>query len=147
MPDCAMAAAADYISLVIGQTPNASEIGFDFAKAGGTNSGMTLEQLRHYWSNTGVGGTRLTNWVRTGSSKSSVMNALRIDNLLYVDMKFHSNSQIENFKVSPSSHAAVVDGFTPKGPLLVTWGTTVQMTWQQWRSTVVDTFALQISSI
>jgi hypothetical protein len=147
MPDCAMAAAADFIALTTGNTPNASEIGFDFAKAGGSGAGMTLRQLRNYWQNTGISGTTLNSWVSIGSAPQIVKKALRSKSLLLVDMTFRSNTQIGNYQVSAASHAAVVDGFTPKGPLLVTWGTTIQMTWQQWNSTVNNTYSLEISKL
>ena len=36
---------------------------------------------------------------------------------------------------SIGGHAAIIDGYTAKGPLVVTWGHTYQMTWgEYWRS-------------
>ena len=37
---------------------------------------------------------------------------------------------------------AVVDGFTPQGPLIVTWGHTLQMTWEQWNAEVVSMWGI-----
>ena len=37
---------------------------------------------------------------------------------------------------SDSRHWALVDGYTPQGPLIVTWGLTLQITWQQWNEEI-----------
>jgi len=41
-------------------------------------------------------------------------------------------------QMSAGKHMAVVDGFTPEGPLVVSWGQTLQMTWAQWNTEVVN---------
>jgi hypothetical protein len=43
------------------------------------------------------------------------------------------------------SHVAVVVGFTPVGPLVVSWGETLQMTWEQWRSEIAGMWAIETS--
>ena len=44
-----------------------------------------------------------------------------------------------------SYHWVVVDGYTPEGPLVATWGKTLQMTWQQWNLEVVSMWGITIS--
>jgi hypothetical protein len=36
----------------------------------------------------------------------------------------------------------VVDGYTPEGPLVVSWGKTIQMSWDQWNAEVVDMWGI-----
>jgi hypothetical protein len=46
-------------------------------------------------------------------------------------------------KISQSTyHWVVVDGYTPQGPLIVTWGQTLQMTWQQWNLEAVSMWGI-----
>ena len=42
-----------------------------------------------------------------------------------------------------SKHAVVVVGYTPLGPLIVTWGSTIQMTWQQWNVEVTNLWGFE----
>ena len=41
-----------------------------------------------------------------------------------------------------SYHWVVVDGYTPEGPLVATWGMTLQMTWQQWNLEAVSMWGI-----
>jgi hypothetical protein len=42
-------------------------------------------------------------------------------------------------------HAAVVDGFTPEGPLAATWGQMRQLSWAQWHVEVVGIWGIGAS--
>jgi hypothetical protein len=43
-----------------------------------------------------------------------------------------------------AGHAVVADGFTPAGPLIVTWGETFQWTWARWADEVHAAFVLAV---
>ncbi|MEJ0014881.1 MAG: hypothetical protein WDN07_05100 [Actinomycetota bacterium] len=42
-------------------------------------------------------------------------------------------------------HWVVVDGYTSTGPLVVTWGQTMQMTWQQWNLEVAGAWGISVT--
>lgn len=46
------------------------------------------------------------------------------------------------YEVSEGLHEVVVDGFTPRGPLVVSWGQTLQMTWRQWSAEAIGMWAV-----
>ena len=39
-------------------------------------------------------------------------------------------------------HWIVVDGYTPKGPIIITWGQILQMTWQQWNYDALNLWSI-----
>jgi hypothetical protein len=47
--------------------------------------------------------------------------------------------------VSEGLHEVVVDGFTPAGPLVVSWGRTLQMSWAQWHAEAIGMWAVEAS--
>jgi len=41
---------------------------------------------------------------------------------------------------------SVVDGFTPEGPLVTSWGETIQMSWEQWNAEVIGMWGIGASA-
>lgn len=136
--DCTLAAAGDFIILREHVTPGVSTILADFIKAGGTNNGLAIANLDNYWKNDGIDGYHLTAASDVSLDQSSIESALRSNQLLYVQLNFTANQMIGQFQVGSGGHAAILDGFTPSGPLLVTWGTTIPITWAQWATIAVE---------
>jgi hypothetical protein len=80
---------------------------------------------------------RLTGLSRFYTDQTSVENAVRSYGALIAELRFVQNTGFAQYTVAAGGHDVVVDGFTPEGPLVVSWGQTLQMTWAQWNSEVV----------
>ncbi|MFN8109282.1 MAG: hypothetical protein U0Y82_05465 [Thermoleophilia bacterium] len=134
--DCTFAAAAHWeqIALQVGP-PDEALIGNEFARAGGSDTGgLPMETLFAYWSTHGIAKYRISGATEyPGLDKASVENAVRIFGALIARLDLQANGYLGTISIpEASSHAVVVDGFTLEGPLIVTWGRTMQMTWAQW---------------
>jgi hypothetical protein len=44
-----------------------------------------------------------------------------------------------------TKHDAIVDGFTPEGRLITTWGETIQLTWEQWNAEAVGMWGIGLA--
>ena len=74
-----------------------------------------------------------------------------IDNLsiqaVFASLHLRSGQYVGNVGATQESfHWVVVDGYTPRGPLVVTWGQTIQMTWQQWGQEVDTTWQIELQT-
>ncbi len=65
---------------------------------------------------------------------------------MIIELQFINGDYIGNIQVSAGLHDAVVGGFTPEGPLVVTWGQTIQMTWLQWNAEIIGMWGIGSSS-
>ena len=143
--DCTFAAAADYVALRQGITPDPAVIGYDYAKADPAGNGLTAQQLANYWHAHPLGGYKLDSVVNVDASEMAVKIAVRKYKVLYVSFQLHTDSALGPYKTSSGGHAVIIDGFTPRGPLIVTWGITIQMTWQQWNYNINSVYYFGLS--
>ena len=103
--------------------------------ATGSGRGLTDDQVFSYWKKNGVNGVHLNSATRLpidpvtlkqvvgGPSKTAVI----------AQLNFSTGSTFAGVQISsPSFHWLVVVGYTGTGPVIVTWGKSYQMTWQQW---------------
>jgi hypothetical protein len=131
--DCAFAAAADWEQIFLGFTPDESLIGFEFAQAGGNAStGLAQNALWTYWRKFGIAGHLLTGLSRYATSQTDVENGVLDYRALLAELDFAPEDGFGEETVAAGVHDVVVDGFTPLGPLVATWGDTWQLTWEQW---------------
>jgi hypothetical protein len=131
--DCTFAAAADWEQIELGFTPNESLIGFEFSQAGGgALSGLTQGMLWSYWKRYGIAGHQLTGLSQFRSSQANVENGVLDYGALIAELGFTAEDGFGEQTVAGGRHDVVLDGFTPAGPLVVTWGQTWQLTWEQW---------------
>lgn len=144
--DCTFAAAANWEQIVLNITPDPTVLGFEFAQAGGTVNGLAQNALWTYWEHQGIGGEILTGLHKYYSDQNDVEQAVRDYGALIVELRFVANDGFAQYTVPAGNHDAVVDGFTPEGPLVVTWGQTLQMTWQQWNDEVVGMWGIGTST-
>ena len=56
---------------------------------------------------------------------------------MIAELSFGKSWPFAQYLMSASLHDVVVVGFTPEGPLVVSWGEVLQMTWQQWSDEVL----------
>jgi hypothetical protein len=141
--DCTFAAAANWEQIVLGLHPDPTVIGFEFADAGGTeHGGLPQNSLWTYWRQHGIAGVRLSGLSRFFTDQTDVENAVRSYGALVAELQFVQNTGFAQYTVAAGGHDVVVDGFTPEGPLVVSWGQTLQMTWAQWNSEVVGMWGI-----
>jgi hypothetical protein len=142
--DCTFAAAANWEQVVNKRVPFEADLGYEFAKAGGTaTGGLSVAGLFSYWQQNPIGGARLTAWQQLALEKENVENGVRDYRALYVELDFLEGDYFAQYLVGSGNHAAVVIGFTPEGPLVATWGEALQMTWEQWEYEANAMWALE----
>ncbi len=144
--DCTFAAVANWEEVVLGTIPDTVLIQSEFADAGGTPSvGLTNSQVFNYWQTKGIGGTLLNAALPFYTDPIHVMAAIDDSNVKAVIASL-SLPRGQNFAgvtmQDTSYHWVVVDGYTPQGPLVATWGKTLQMTWQQWNLEAVSMWGI-----
>jgi hypothetical protein len=143
--DCTFAAAADWEQIVLGMQPSATVIRDEFIEAGGSRrGGLAQTALWRYWQQEGVAGAQLTAVDRYTLDRADVERAVRTYAAMIVELSFRSHEHLARYVVANGLHDAVVDGFTPAGPLLVSWGQTLQMTWAQWRRDAIGMWAVTV---
>lgn len=144
--DCTFAAVANWEEIVLGTIPDTNLIQSEFVAAGGTfNLGLTNVQVFHYWEDEGIGGTLLNAALPFYIDPPHLMNAIDDPNVRAViaSLNLPKGQNIAGVTLPDSSyHWVVVEGYTPQGPLIATWGKTLQMTWQQWNLEIVAMWGL-----
>jgi hypothetical protein len=144
--DCTFAAAADWEQIVLGVHTQQAVIASEFEQAGGNGKeGLSQDALWSYWEGEGIAGVRLTGLYPYTTDRADVEEAVRTYKAMIVELSFSSDHHVAEYKVSGKLHDAVVDGFTPRGPLLVSWGRTLQMTWLQWAQEAQTMWRIQAS--
>lgn len=144
--DCTFAAAADWEQIVLGVHADPTVIGYEFAEAGGTaQGGLAQGGLWTYWRRSGIAGVYLTGLHSYYTDEADVRNAVGDYGALIAELSFTPNDGFGTYSVTGGLHDVVVDGFTPEGPLVTTWGETIQMTWEQWGDEVVGMWGIGVS--
>jgi hypothetical protein len=141
--DCTFAAAANWEQILLGDHPDPSVIGYEFAEAGGNaTTGLTMDQLFSYWETQGIAGVTISGVTSYDTDPQDVENAVNDYTALVVSLQFISGDYFGSQEMDAGGHAVVVDGYTPEGPLVVSWGKTIQMSWDQWNAEVVDMWGI-----
>jgi len=143
--DCTFAAAANWEQIVLHLQPNPALIGYEYAKAGGDGQGLSQSSLWSYWRDDGIAGVRLTGLHSYTTTAADVQNGVRDFGAMFVELSFGQNWGFGPYTMPASLHDVVVDGFTPEGPLVVSWGETLQMSWEQWRAEAVGMWGIEAS--
>lgn len=135
--DCTFAAAAHWQQIVLGKQPDPTLIGYEFAQAGGTlDSGLSINRFLVYWLENGIAGVPLTGLHAYSTDPATVESDVRAYTALLAEFTFTKGDTFGPYTPAAGNHLTVVDGFTPKGPLVVSWGQTIQLTWKQWKAAV-----------
>jgi hypothetical protein len=135
---CTFASIANWEEIVLGFKPNEAEIGIEFSQAGGTESlGVASGVVFNYWENHEIAGTKLRSVIIFSTDQVDLQNGIDSKKALIAELKLSAGSALGSYTVtSDSTHWVVVVGYTPSGPLVVTWGHEYQMTWKQWEAEV-----------
>jgi hypothetical protein len=140
--DCTFAAAADWEIVKGFAPPDAATIGYEFAQAGGSaTDGLTEAQLQNYWESSGIAGVVISGVAAVATDEADLEAAVSQYGAVMAGLQLFDNGYLGYWETSASYHEVVVDGFTPEGPIVVTWGQTAQMTWQQWTAEAQDAWA------
>jgi hypothetical protein len=140
--DCTFAAAANWEQILFGAHADPTVLGYEFAQAGGTEQGLAQNSLWTYWRKDGIAGVYLTGLHRYTTEQADVENGVRDYSAMIGELDFTENDGFGEYSVGAGTHDVVVDGFTPGGPLVVTWGETLQMTWEQWDDEAVGMWGI-----
>jgi hypothetical protein len=145
--DCTFAGAANWEQIILGANPDPTVIGYEFAEAGGSaTNGLSISQLFNYWYYDGIAGYYLHSYHSYYTDQVDVENGVLDYGAMVVSLNFINGDYIGTQEVSAGGHVVVVDGYTPEGPLVVTWGMTIQMSWQQWSAEVTGMYGINASS-
>ncbi len=144
--DCTFAAAADWEQILVGDQPEPEQIVYEFGAAGGAEAdGLSQAAFMSYWMRDGIGGIRATGFEALTTMPAEVRTEVRNYSALIVELGFAQGTYFGSERMTAGTHEAVVDGFTRQGPLVVTWGTTVQMSWEQWADEVIGLWQVAAS--
>jgi hypothetical protein len=132
--DCTFAAAANWEEAALHRAPSSeAELVRDFHQAGGRDElGATSAQLFHYWHRIGIGGVRVTAHRRRGPAPLTIAG-----------LNVHGGEEWAIVNPGPEEgptwpvgaeggHMVLVLAIGRRGPIIVSWGTVLQMTWKQW---------------
>ncbi|HXW81070.1 MAG TPA: hypothetical protein VEJ84_16325 [Acidimicrobiales bacterium] len=145
--DCTFAAAADWEQIAGYGTPDPSVIGYEFAQAGGTASGgLSLDAFLNYWEQDGIANVTISGVQPFYTDQTDTQNGVQDYGALLAELQFGNSDYVGDQSVTAGYHLLVVDGYTPEGPLVVTWGQTIQMSWQQWNGEVVGIWEVEGAS-
>jgi len=136
--DCTFASAANWEIVVEGKRPKLwlwnIQIPAEFQlQTGQLVDGITMDRFFSIWKRNGIAGTKIKSVRSLGTSRSALMSALPRAKALLASLSFSAGEWFGPYKMpSGGGHAILVDGVTPVGPIVVSWGETLQMTWAQW---------------
>ena len=142
---CTFAAVANWEQVALGLKPDPTTINAEFQRSGGAASGLTNDQVFAYWITYGIGGVHLK------TANSQLIDPVSIqavvgdpkNKAVIAQLYFAKGQNFAGVQMNePSYHWVVINGFTPTGPLAITWGSTLQMTWQQWNAEIVTAWTI-----
>jgi len=144
--DCTMAAAADWIQTTFGTAPSTEEVVNDYWAAedqfnGGADEGLSITQLFSYWQSDGIGGTTLTGV--NPISMSDVESELSDNYVLFATAALPAGYPLGDGQ--GGGHAWLVVGYSSFGPMIVSWGQEVQVSWANFDNWTTGVWALGAS--
>ena len=127
--------------------PSESLLIADYHAAGETfGGGLSMPDLWKYWTTSGIDGLYLTGTARVNRGRSSVEAAILAHQALVVEDVTTKTAYIGTTSYQSGTAIMVADGFTPKGPLVVFQGHTIQMTWAQWNAQIRAVWQISVST-
>jgi hypothetical protein len=145
--NCTFAAVANWEQIVLGIHPDPASINEQFKSAGGSGAlGLTDDQVFNYWSSFGIAAVFLKSAHSIPIDPQSLMRSVddRGVRAVIASLNLAKNQNFAGTtNPAASYHWVVIDGYTPQGPLVVTWGKRVQMSWQQWNLEAVMSWSLE----
>lgn len=141
---CTFAAIADWESIVKNTKPNPILIGIDFGQAGGdSKNGLTMKDSFKYWKKNSINGQLLKSAISYKPSEKNLKNTVRQYGAVLASLQLKNGGYLGELRTSAGGHEIVVDGFTPSGPEIVTWGQTLVISWKQWKDVAQNIYAIK----
>jgi hypothetical protein len=145
--DCTMAAVADWIETTLGTTPdyNATVAAYWAAEDiynGGADVGLQPNQLFSFWSTEGIDGTFLTGETSVGSD-SAIETQLSARHVLVASENLPAGFPPGE---GAAGHMWIVTGYSSYGPMVVTWGQEIQLSWAAFNSWTTGVWSVSVTS-
>jgi len=144
--NCTFAAVANWELITIGRQPDPALVTQEFFSAGGTSSrGLTTEQVFNFWKTQGVGGIHLADSSLLPVDPYTLKRSIDDPNIRSViaSLDLAKGQNIGGVTMTTATyHWVTVIGYTTQGPVIASWGETLQMTWQQWNFEAVSMWRL-----
>lgn len=138
--DCTMAAAADYVQIATRKPLDATTLVDQyFILDHGHDDGLSDTQLFGLWEHGGIGGTFLTR-----SSSLPVTRGAVEGYISTTRRPLLSDVDLPVSWTGGGAHAWLIVGFSSYGPLILTWGDEIQLTWSAWHAMTTKVEALTI---
>jgi hypothetical protein len=145
--DCFFVSAADWEKVAAGVTPTLTTLDLDYKAAGQTFAGgLSAPDLWTYWKTSGIDGFYLSSFTTESKNSSAVENAVKAHRALIVQDVTAKSSVMGTATVDAGTAIMIVDGYTPKGPLVVYRAKTIQMTWAQWNAQIRSVWEVNVSA-
>lgn len=133
--DCTFAAAADFVETAYRSAPPTRAIVASYwraedADSSGEDVGLSAAQLFRWWEVHGIGDTRLTGLHAVAAAK--VEPFLAGGHVLYAMAELPAGFPAGSTK--PAAHAWLVVGYSDFGPVIVTWGEEIQLSWARFEA-------------
>lgn len=141
--DCALAAAADLIEATYDTAPDpraivASYDAAEDAENGGRDVGLSAAQLFAYWRQRGIAHTRLT--AVAAVATSAVASHLDGGEVLYATAELPAGFPAGS--TGAAAHAWLVVGSSRYGPMVVSWGEELQLSWADFDAWTTGVWAI-----
>ncbi len=139
--------AANWEEVVLGLNPSVTTLKGEYANAGQSFSGgLNMPQLWGYWRNRGIDGATATKIVPYTHDRANTELVVSDFGALIAEDVTSRADYMGTVRHGAGYAIMVVDGFDPKGPLVVFQATTIQMTWAQWNSQVRGLWGITAST-
>ena len=141
--DCTLATAADFIEVTFGVAPGSPAIVASYWAAertynAGADAGLTADQLFAYWRHVGIAGTTLTGDVAVPIAE--VESYLAGGHVLFATAELPAGFPAGSTKAA--AHAWLVVGSSSYGPMIVTWGQELQLSWADFAAWTTGVWAI-----
>lgn len=145
--DCNFVSAANWEEVVLGLDPSVAALQGEYANAGQTfGGGLNMSQLWSYWRTQGIDGAIATKVVSYAHNKGNTELAVSNLGALIVEDVTKKADYMGTVRHGAGTAIMVIDGFDPKGPLVVYQAKTIQMTWAQWGAQVRGMWGITAST-
>jgi hypothetical protein len=146
--DCTMASVADWIETTLGTVPSDQETIAAYWAAedefnGGADDGLSPDQLFSYWSDSGIDGTVLTAADPVSIDETDVETNLSDQ---YVLMAAENLPDGFPYGQDGGGHFWIVVGYSDYGPMIVTWGQEIQISWSEFDAWTTGIWGIGVSS-
>ncbi len=155
LEDCTMAAAADWIETAFGTVPSVQETIDAYWRAeaeynGGKDVGLAVTDFFSFWQTTGIDGTHLTGTSPLDSD--AAIETYLSDNVSGDDALIADATLPNGFPPGQTGagHQWIIVGYSSYGPMIVTWGQEIQISWARFDSMTWfgqgDVFSITVTS-